>query len=311
MNQTQQTVDKLLVAFREEAKTSTPKKIIFHGVEGYDVYNPTAPFQWNDQTLMIGRVEKRDSEHSKAIFFQEKAGEFYRLEGMPEYQLQDPYVSFIGGKIVFGGTEIYPHPDDATKLAWRAKFYYGEDLLAMEELVTGPRGMKDIRLIELANGTVGVFSRPQGERGGRGKIGFTVINKLTDLTAEIIDQAPLLDQFIDEEWGGCNEATLLSNGKIGVLGHIAKFSEGDVRHYYPMTFCLDAETGEYSEMKIIAERCNMLPGPSKRPDLEDVLFSAGLVRVENGKAILYTGVSDAETQSIEIPDPFSEYEIYF
>ncbi len=305
-----QYVDELLKEFREkEAKPSHPKKIYFNQVEGLDVYNPTAPFKWNGLTYVIGRVEKRDSEHSKAVFFVlDEDGTYSIKEGIPQYELQDPYISFVNEWIVFGGTEIFPHPEDPTRLSWRAKFFYGKDITDLQELTIGPAGMKDIRIVQLFDGRIGVFTRPQGLKGGRGKIGFTIIEKLNDLTPTIIDEAPLLEQFDDQEWGGCNEATLLSNGKIGVLGHIAKFSEGDVRHYYPMTFCMDPLSGEYSKMKIIAERANFLPGPAKRPDLEDVLFSAGLIRNGDGMATIYTGVSDVEVQSIEIVDPFSEYE---
>jgi hypothetical protein len=46
----------------------------------------------------------------------------------------------------------------------------------------------------------------------------------------------------------------------------------------------------------------------KRPDLEDVIFSGGLIRSDNDRAILSVGVSDAEAYRIEIPDPFKEYE---
>src|SRR5690606_41956515 len=53
----------------------------------------------------------------------------------------------------------------------------------------------------------------------RGKIGFTKVNRLEDISVEVINDAPLLDQFLDEEWGGANEIHLLSNGLLGVLGH--------------------------------------------------------------------------------------------
>lgn len=310
MNGNIQFVDDLLKEFREsEPKPSNPVKVTFNQVDGFDVYNPTAPFEWNGETYMIGRVEKRDSEHSKSIFFVlNEDGSYSPKNGIPEFILQDPYISFIDEFIVFGGTEIFELPEDPSRLGWRAKFYYGTDLTDLKELTVGPEGKKDIRIVKLSDGRIGVFSRPQGEKGGRGKIGFTIVDKLTDVTSSVIDDAPLFEQFDDQEWGGCNEATLLSNGKIGVLGHIAKFSEGDVRHYYPMTFCVDPVTREYSKMKIISERANFLPGPAKRPDLADVLFSAGLVRHGNGKATLYTGVSDVEVQAIEIADPFAEYE---
>ncbi|MDZ5001573.1 DUF1861 family protein, partial [Clostridium perfringens] len=38
-------------------------------------------------------------------------------------------------------------------------------------------------------------------------------------------------------------------------------------------------------------------------DLEDVVFSGGLI-IEGNKARLYSGISDAEAQFIEIDNPF-------
>ena len=93
--------------------------------------------------------------------------------------------------------------------------------------------MKDLRLVELQDGSIGVFTRPQGEKGGRGKIGFTRVASLEELSIDQINKAPLLEgQFVDEEWGGCNEIHLLPNGILGVLGHIACFDEQGDRHYY-------------------------------------------------------------------------------
>ena len=70
----------------------------------------------------------------------------------------------------------------------------------------------------------------------------------------------------------------------------------------------DHETKTYSTVKIIAERIVFKDGPCKKPDLEDVVFSGGLIRKANGKAVLYVGTGDTEAQKIEINDPFTEYE---
>ncbi len=309
MNRVQH-VDDLLKIYRANNKTTVnPKKVIFNGMDGYDVYNPTAPFEFDNKEIIIGRVEKRDSEHSTAIFFEKQEdGTYSKAKGFEEHTLQDPYITKIGEYFVFGGTEIFDHPEVENTLWWRAKFMIGKDIRKMEHLIYGPNGMKDIRLIDLENGKIGVFTRQQGEKGGRGKIGFTIINDIRELNEDVIDNAPMIEQFDDMEWGGVNEPTLLSNGKIGVLGHCAKYSVEPIRHYYPMVFCIDPNTLQYSDMKIIAERKDLLDGPSKRDDLVDVLFSAGIIRHGNGKATLYTGVSDVEIQSVEINDPFEEYE---
>ncbi|MDE6182589.1 MAG: DUF1861 family protein [Eubacteriales bacterium] len=126
---------------------------------------------------------------------------------------------------------------------------------------------------------------------------------------ENIDKVTLLkEQFIPEEWGGANELHLLKNNKVGVLAHIVKFDEEGNRHYYSSTFCFAPETFEYTPMKIIVIRHNFEDGEYKSPDLVDVIFSGGIVRIENGKANLYCGVSDAEAHMIAIDDPFLEYE---
>ena len=73
--------------------------------------------------------------------------------------------------------------------------------------------MKDLRLAELNDGSIGVLTRPQGEKGGRGKIGFARISSLEELTLDVVEEAPLLEgQFVDEEWGGANEPHILANG---------------------------------------------------------------------------------------------------
>ncbi len=170
--------------------------------------------------------------------------------------------------------------------------------------------MKDLRLVELPCGGIGVFTRPQGDKGGRGKIGYTRAAALADLTVDLIEEAPLLeDQFIEEDWGGANELHRLANGWIGVLGHVACFDELRDRHYYPMVFALNPETGQYTDMELIAERSEFLPGEAKRPDLVDVVFSGGLVRNKDGTADLYAGISDAEAQRLTIRDPFLKFEL--
>ncbi len=299
-------VDDLLKEYRKDKCCKEPEKLIFEEVYGYDVYNPTSVFNYNGKNVICARVEKRDSEHSQAIFFYEKEkNHFYPLENIKRFELQDPYITKIGEYYIFGGTEIFPHPDDNTKLWWHAKFYYGTSLEDLKELVTGPKGMKDIRIVELKDKTIGVFSRPQGEKGGRGKIGFTTVPNIFALNGDIIQDAPLLNQFDDLEWGGVNEPTLLEDGRIGVLGHIAKFTGNDIRHYYPMVFTINPERKEYSNIKIIAERIDFVDGPSKRDDLQDVLFSGGLVNLQNGFCTLYVGVSDCEVQKITIKNPFN------
>lgn len=304
------TCEQLLKEFQADSQPVHAEKIVFSGVGEKDVYNISAPFEDEGELVIAGRVESRDSEHSNVYFFVERNGEWVPRENAPVLELQDPFFTAIAGELIVGGVQIFPHPINKGQLGWRTVFYKGQSIAGLQEFAKGPDGMKDLRLVELKDGSIGVLTRPQGEKGGRGKIGWTRISSLAELTLDAINDAPLLEnQFIDEEWGGANEPHLLKNRLVGVLGHIASFDEGGNRHYYPMVFALDPETGEVSDMKLIATRSNFLPGPSKRPDLEDVVFSGGLVRKSDGSAEIYAGISDAEAQKITIVDPFLPYEV--
>ncbi|MBO7746901.1 DUF1861 family protein [Paenibacillus sp. MWE-103] len=301
-----QACGELVGAYRASgARAEGAERINFGGFAGKDVYNIAAPFEDQGVSVIPGRVESRDSEHSEVVFFAERGGEWMPVADAPVLTLQDPFHARIGGELIVGGVEIYPHPANEGALMWRTVFYRGADIRSLKPFFRGPDGMKDLRLVELADGAIGVFTRPQGEKGGRGKIGFTRVNALSDLSIAVIDDAPLLEgQFAEGEWGGANEAHLLMDGRVGVLGHVACFDDAGDRHYYPMAFEFDPADRTFAPMKLIAERSRFLPGPAKRPDLQDVVFSGGLVRRGDGSAVLYAGISDADAQRIVIDDPF-------
>nr|WP_284236944.1 DUF1861 family protein [Paenibacillus glycanilyticus] len=304
------TCSTLLNEYQEKASTiDNPVKLTFSGVGSKDVYNITAPFQIDGVTVIAGRVESRDSEHSEIHFFVEQNGTWLPKEGAPVFTLQDPFFTFIHGELVLGGVEIFPHPTKENALMWRTVFRKGKSLNELTPFFTGPDAMKDLRLVELASGEIGVFTRPQGDKGGRGKIGFSKVSSLEDVTVQLVNDTPLLaDQFIDAEWGGANELHVLNNGLVGVLGHVACFDEAGDRHYYPMVFAVNPLTGAHSDMELIAVRADFLPGETKRPDLADVVFSGGLGRHLDGSADLYAGISDAEAHRVTIRDPFLKFE---
>ena len=80
--------------------------LTFHGVEAFDVYNCSVPFEWDGKTYMYGRVEYRDEWARSWSRLIEKTGEDdYTL--VPDnmiYQLEDPFISIVQGEIVLGGT---------------------------------------------------------------------------------------------------------------------------------------------------------------------------------------------------------------
>ncbi|MGB7157963.1 MAG: DUF1861 family protein [Tepidisphaeraceae bacterium] len=284
-------------------------KIRFVGVDDRDVYNTTAPIHFRGQTVIAGRVEPRATELSTVVFFWRRAdGAWEPCPGATQFPgLQDPCVTIVGGELIVGGVRSPVELSDGRQ-GYRMEFYRGRSLGELRRFLVGPDGMKDIRLVELPDARIAVFSRPQGTVGGRGKIGFTIVSSLSELRATHIEAAPLLPgQFLDEEWGGANEIHVLRNGMIGVLGHIACFDDQQNRHYYGMVFALDAD-GVATPPRIIAQRSLFPSGPAKRSDLADVIFSGGLVRHWDGTATLFAGISDVESAYLQIPDPFVEFE---
>lgn len=284
-------------------------KLVFSGIGQRDVYNISAPFEWDGRPVIAGRVESREVEHSEIVFFESHNGSWQPIPSVATFPgLQDPCIAFIGGELVLGGVRFPVTVADGS-VGWRMDFYRGSSLNTLKLFLVGPDKMKDIRLVELADEQIGVLTRPQGAKGGRGKIGFLAAPSLEAITAEAIQEAPLFaGQCRDEEWLGANEAHRLQNGLIGVLGHVAYFDEQEHRHYYAMVFCVDPRTGQASPPEIIASRSDFPDGPAKRPDLVDVMFSGGLFRHGNGTATLYAGLSDVEAGCALLPDPFAKFE---
>jgi hypothetical protein len=280
-------------------------KLHFKNVGGHDVYNTTAPFASAGKFVLAGRVEPRDQEHSKVVFFEQIGDSWFPIEGAPGFELQDPFVTVVQDELIFGGVRIH---EVGNKLGWTTLLYRGKDIFSLKEFLCGPTGMKDIRLCDRKNGRIGVFTRPQGEVGGRGTIGYVEVGQVDELTADIIAGADLLGPMVHAlDWTGVNEAHLLPNGEIGLLSHISCFEDDDKYrelHYYAASFIFDPASRHFRDFGIIATRDQFDSGPAKRDVLADVVFPSGLIRA-NGRATLYAGASDTEVHWIEIADPFS------
>ncbi|MFD3247754.1 DUF1861 family protein [Rahnella aquatilis] len=301
------TVETLLRQFHS-LKLPVPagEKISFSGAGDDDVYNLTAPFRCADISVIAARVEPRNSELSQVKFFEfDGVRQCTLLPDAPVFALQDPFFARIGGEFIFGGVSVEPADGTSGRLQWRTVLYRGADMYSLRPFFIGPQGMKDIRPVGLPDGKVLLFTRPQGETGGRGTIGYILLDSLEDLTPAKIAQATLLQgQVAAEEWCGVNAAYVLDGHQIGVLGHVARFDARGYRNYYACSFIFNCQTYRCTAMKIIAERKQFKPGAAKRADLEDVIFPGGLCITESSAPRLYCGTSDCEAQWIEINHPF-------
>lgn len=303
--------------FDSEARIHERAKLSFVGVPGYDVYNTSIPFEWRGKRYLFGRVERRaDWARSFVRLFENTgADEWTVAPDSMIYPLEDPFISWIGDTFVLGGVHVrYKSGKTDTYFSY---FYRGTDPFDLRYFTTGPDYMKDIRLVQLGDGRIGVFSRPRNEEvlrrfGCESQIGFAVINGLDDLTAEVVEQAPYIaGLFTEGEWGGCNQAYLLEDGNIGVIGHKSyKDPRPDCPEnavYLNVSFVFDPERFEAGEMKIIGTRSSYPAGPGKRTWVEDVAFSSGIVMRDDGRADLYSGIGDAEEGRSVIDYPFADH----
>ncbi|MFH1618771.1 MAG: DUF1861 family protein [bacterium] len=289
----------------------------FHGVEGYDVYNCSIPFEWEGISYIFGRVERRN-EWARAwvrLFRSSGKDDWTLVPDSMIYQLEDPYLSRIGDNLVLGGSHVRRKAGEID--TYYGYFYKGVDLHDLYYFTTGPDYMKDIRLVELTDGRIGVFSRPRNESivkqfGSESQIGFTAIERLEDLTAEVIEQAAYIPGLFSKgEWGGCNQAYMLDTGMIGVIGHKCYNEKRDkditVSVYMNVSWVFDPVKHEAADIKIIGTRPCYPDGPAKTPTLIDCAFTSGIVMRPDGKADLYSGIGDTGEGRIAIDYPFAGY----
>ncbi|MDR0475427.1 MAG: DUF1861 family protein [Treponema sp.] len=303
-------------AFEKTRQPAEAALLTFRNINGFDVYNCSIPFTWQGNRYIYGRVEKREeTARSWAYLFMESGkDEFTLVNGATIYQLEDPFVSKIGGEIVMGGTHVrYSRNKLETYCCY---FYRGTRINELQYFTTGPDNMKDVRLVELDSG-IGVFSRPRGREieeryGSLSMIGFTVISSLDELDAAVVAGAEYIpDLFGPGEWGGCNQCYLLSSGHIGIIGHKsyeAALADGqNVLVYVNESFVFDIKKHCILDEKVLATRVCYPAVPAKYPSLVDCTFSSGIVVRDDGKADLYSGLGDVAEGRIVIDDPFAGF----
>jgi hypothetical protein len=290
--------------------------LTFAGVGGYDVYNCSIPFEAGGRTFLFGRVERREVwAHSTARLFERTGTDAYRLvKDAMVYPLEDPFVSRIHGELVLGGTHVRLSQGKVD--TYHAYFYRGTDPADLTYFTSGPEQMKDIRLIELADGHIGVFSRPRGPEIAKkykseAIVGFTTIRTLDELNAAVVQAAPRVENlFGPGEWGGCNQCYLLRDGMIGIIGHKSYLDrQGDVemKVYTNITFVLDPAHLYAREERMLGTAKRYPPFTPKVPDLADCAFTSGIVMRPDGRADLYSGVGDTCEGRLVIDDPFAAH----
>jgi len=289
--------------------------LTFSGMAGYDVYNCSIPFEWQGKRYLFGRVERReDFANSVTFLFEETKKDHYApVDGAVVYPIEDPHVAMIGDEIILGGTHVRKRRGQIDTLY--GYYYRGRDLRFLSHFTCGPANMKDIRLVELKDGRVGVFTRPRGKRiaelyGSEAVVGFAVLSGIDELDDTIVDKARVIDGLFSEgEWGGCNQCYLLKDGRIGVIGHrcYKQPAPGVVlQTYVNIAFIFDPVTFRVTNMQVIGDKNSYPPTPHMLPYLADCAFTSGIEMRPDGNADLYSGLGDVAQGRIVIDAPFGD-----
>ena len=319
----------------------------FAGVGNKDVYNSVI-FQakihsWDkhETNIIAGRVEERASEFSRVMFFQQRIDrKWYPIQNAPVFEnSQDPAVKKIGDQLVVSMVKVEDRGEKLSsglpRLVYYMDFFRSKTLDGLEgakRIARGPLWMKDIRLLELKDGRILIMTRPQGDNyGGHygpGKIAYLIVKDFREFIelaqggeegsdlAKMMEHGKALEgMFWADQWGGTNDLNLLENGKVGVLGHIARRDEKGNREYAPTTFEFDPETGEFSFLKIIGRWETLAkllardipvkkPDPARPDDLANVYFGTTLVFFKD-RYFLMGGARDTSTPLAETTAPFT------
>ncbi len=287
-------IDQMLKNHRLRQDISEPEDLKFKFSKNKDVYNPSTEFCFKGKKIIAVRTEERNSEKSKTCFLEKNDGNFYKFKENVNLPLQDPFIFKIANENYLGGVKV----NFQNKLGpvWWTEVFQIEEDFTFKRIFKGPKGMKDIRLLQLKDGNLVVFTRPQNPATGDGKIGILVISDFDQLDAKSILNAELLkNNFANGTWGGVNQAIEVTPDVIFIIGHIACY-KNNVRHYYVLAAYIDLKQKVIFGEKIIAERKDFLEGPAKRNDLKDIVFPSGIFKNGKNNIILMAGVSDCEIQ---------------
>lgn len=293
----------------KDSKVHESHLLTFKGVEGYDVYNCSIPFTWRGRTHIFGRVEKFDEwvQSNTFLFVRTGQDEWSRVMDSVTWNLEDPFIVKIHGEMIFGGTHV---TKNAGKVAdYCCEFYRGSPD-NLKYFTSGPSAMKDIRVVELANKRIGVFTHFRTE--GSCLTGFVTIDDISELSAEVINAAPLINHRpFGDAWGGPNQVYLLSSGMLGCISHhgylLDQPDDVQLRVYCATSYVLEPETLDVFDFKIIGTNSVFPKCQPKLPRLADCVFVSGIVMREDGRCDLYSGVGDTNEGRAVIDYPFADY----
>jgi hypothetical protein len=329
----------------QQTETYDCSKLIFtrggeeiSDMDGYNMTQPIYDIHYDEKSgkpyyTVAVRVEKRDDETDSTVdYFRADSLDSKIWDQIEDPNLlrpkgQDPAIAWIGDELVLSVVEVesIPNADPTLQggLRWKTVFYKGQNISNLERFAEGPQGMKDIRLVQLPDGKITVFTRPQDigneERGGHGQIGVVTIDSIDQLKdPDILQNAPIINTRFQpgEEWGGVNQAIALNDGRIGLLFHIGRFDPEDpnlnpeAKEYVSLTGFYNPTTKMIEYPEVVAEAHEFEGVQPKSPRLRKVAFGSAMgLPDKNGIVRHYFGAGDSESWHKDLKDRFADLRI--
>lgn len=266
--------------------------------ETVTIYNPSKPIF---PGLLAGRKEPLVGEISNIEFFREENGTYIptkELRSEPFNSAQDPsFTPDIQNYHIFTVNKIETNSEGKIISVREQlfKFKLDENSKGLEEpFAEGPEGMKCIRLTMWPDGQVGIFTRPQGGKAGRGQIGYIEVETLGEVQDAIPQAEILKGVFSKSEWGGVNDVININSNNALTIAHIARFKPGtSQKEYYALGSIFDREKKCFKGTEIIASVDDFpFKIKPKKDDLESVIYPGGAVLKKNGSITLFGGDGD-------------------
>lgn len=281
-------------------------------------YNPAVIVQKNKDRIVGGkkiiavRVENLKSDWNNPDLYDPRIMFFFRerdrLLPIPDLPIfwgyEDPWCTWLTGKdgtpqLLFGGVKV-DFENDRPLIT--TQFHLASSVQKLNPLkpILEVKGMKDIRVVQLKNGKLAVFTRPTTDKAAPGRIGFLMIDEIEELRDNrLIEKARLLPFDIDPKIKiGANEAHV-NKKTIHVFCHLATadlgdFEKGDI-YYACYEFHVDPAHpfDKKISLKKVADRLDFPRNNliSKGVRFDNVIFPGGTGGLSEPE--LYVGVEDA------------------
>ncbi|MGH2442163.1 MAG: DUF1861 family protein [Chloroflexota bacterium] len=298
-------MDLMLREYRANRLEVRGQLVSLLGIGEMDGYNPSNPISDGRYPRVYVRVEPRDMEFATwSVPFRQLEADRWEMESdIPMLRLQDPFAATIHGTLVVGGVRILSKLRD--EVVWETVLLKGDSPSHLQEFARSPEYMKDVRLAQLEDGRIGVFTRPWGTEANSRQIGYQEVDGLGEVAGAMATAPVLETQPVEGQWWGANAVYVLGNGKLGVLAHIAKW-EGTRRRYYPIAFVFDRVSRAIVHgPHIVADRSCFPAYEPKLPDLGDVIFPAW---IDREKGLFFGGLSDTAIGVMPLDDPFRAWD---